>query len=50
MRTVVEIILLFLGMITLAFSIQHRRLPRGVVEWLVWIADIAIIFLRVAGI
>ena len=50
MRTVVEIILLFLGMTTLAFSIQQKRLPRGIAEWVVWIADIVIIVLRVAGI
>ena len=50
MRTVLEIILLSLGMITLAFSIQHKRLPRGIVEWIVWIADIVVIILRATGI
>ena len=49
MRIVVETVLLFLGMLTLAFSIRQRRLPRGIIEWAVWIIDIAIIALRAAG-
>lgn len=50
MRTAAELILLILGAATLAFSINHRRFPRGVIEWLVWLADIAIIILRLVGI
>ncbi|MBR1628679.1 MAG: hypothetical protein IJ679_05335 [Lachnospiraceae bacterium] len=49
MRLAIELILLSLGAVTAAYSFEHRILPRGVVEWMVWIADIAIIFLRVAG-
>ena len=50
MRVAVELILMVLGAITLAFSIEQRRLPGGLLEWAVWILDVLIIALRLAGI
>ena len=49
MRMVIELILLLLGALTAAFSINNRRLPRGVIEWGIWIADIVIIVMRFSG-
>ena len=47
MRTAAELLLLILGAVILAFSINQRRLPRGIIEWAVWILDIVIIALRI---
>lgn len=49
MRITVELILMVLGAITIAFSIENRRLPRGILEWAVWGLDVLIIILRLAG-
>ena len=46
---IIELILLLLGALTAAFSITNRRLPRGVIEWGIWIADIVIIVMRLIG-
>ena len=48
MRTAAELLLLILGAAILAFSISQRKLPRGIIEWAVWLLDIAIIALRLA--
>ena len=50
MRIAAEIILLLLGLATAILSAIQNRLPRGILEWAVWIADITIIALRVAEI
>ncbi len=50
MRIILELILLALGTIIGAFSVEHRRLPGGIAEWAVWILDALIIVLRVAGV
>ena len=50
MRIAAEIILLLLGLATAILSVIQSRLPRGILEWAVWIADITIIALRVAEI
>ncbi len=50
MRIMLEVILLALGTIIGAFSIENRRLPGGIAEWVVWILDALIIILRIAGV
>ena len=50
MRFVVELILLFLGLLTAWYSVTNKRLPRGIIEWMIWTADVVIIALRAAGV
>ena len=50
MRMAVEILLMIFGAVVAAYSIRNRVLPRGILEWGIWIADVVIVVLRVAGV
>ena len=50
MRMAIEMMLLILGAVVAAYSVTHRVLPRGVLEWGIWLADAVIIVLRFAGV
>ena len=40
---IIKLILLILGAAVLAMSLSYKRLPKGILEWVIWIADIFII-------
>ena len=50
MRLAIELTLLILGAVVAAYSFNHRVLPKGILEWGIWIADVVIIILRFAGV
>ena len=49
MRVIIEAIFLAFGALIAGFSVAQKKLPKGILEWVIWIADIVIIALRISG-